>query len=167
MPSSYAKILAKNNYGDDFKFNDNGPYELLLSFLMQQKAKKIISIKQELISCQLKLLQLINLLKTCSLTPEKEKALYSQFQKYKKKVKLLVSHVNQLESSFNNYSSNLIEQAMYELPRDLNDLIDNVEKITGNKLTDDIRSLFFKKNGLPISGQKLKQIMIERGIKND
>ena len=167
MPSSYAKILAKSSYGEKYIFEDCGPFQLVLQNLMQQKSQSIYPIKQFLILTQLDLLELTQLLKEHSGDIEKTKKTIDQIKLLKQNLQNIIKKINRLDSEFKAYSNNLINHAKTNLPKRLNKFINEVEKLTNNKLTTDIKLLFFDKNGLPLSQKNLKKLMIERGVSND
>ena len=161
---SSATILAKTSYGSSFKYNDSGPFESLIQFLMQEKAKKVYPHKHELIEFQLNLLELTSLLKAHNGDATKSKEFLEQIQQLHAESRVAIEKINQLDAEFKKYSNDLISKAKLEMPKALESLIYVIAKKSGNKISDDIKMLFYNNNNLPLSGEELANLKKERGI---
>lgn len=161
---SCATILAKTSYGKSFQHNDTGPFESLIQFLMKEKAKKVYPYKQQLIEFQLNLLEATTLLKKHNGNIEKSKKILEQIYQLQNEARVAIEKINHLDTEFKKYSNELIAKAKVDMPKALDSLISSIEKSSGNRITEDIKLLFYTKNNMPLSNKQLINLKKERGI---
>lgn len=160
---TYSKSLINMSYGD-IDTQAPGPYELVIRHLMQTKAHFLYPSKQALIALQLQLIDTAHCLREHAGDPKKAESMLLELRKFQAHAKKIISEIDTMEKTFQQYSDALLQEAGKKLPEALNKLIDAVEEKSEKTLTPDIKNLLFNDNGMPLSFAQLSALLTERGI---